>query len=155
MDRIKEAELPAIVCRALGAYREAVERAKVAGGFWKAVPPKIMEWRGELAAATSKLHEFLSIDDDERGVSIQRVEGRVTWVQDFKDAYQLTMGEKLASMDASVLAAFGFTLGDKHENVCKSCKQEARGGANRCCSAYSKPNRTKKHVIFNMAMGGS
>ena len=140
------------MCRALGAYREAIGRAREAGGFWKSVPPKILEWRGVLVSATSRLHEFLSMDDDERGVAIRRVEGHVTWVQDFKAAYKACMDGDVA-LDAAVFAEFGFTLGDKHGNVCKSCKQEARGGLARCCDAYSKPNRTKKYVISNMAIG--
>ena len=150
LNRIKEIELPAIVCRALGAYREVVERARVAGGFWKAVPPKILEWRGVLAAATSKLHEFLSMDEDERGFAIQRVEGHVTWVHDFKDAYQLTMGEKLDAVDGAVMSEFGFTVSDKIEHVCKACKQIARGGRNRCCMEYDTTYRTKKFVIYNL-----
>ena len=155
LDRIRDAELPNVVCRALAAYRAATERAAAAGGFWKSVPPKVLEWRGDLAAATNKLHEFLAMDDDERGCAIRRVEGRVTWVVDLEAAFAERFGQERFVLDAAVLAAFGFTANTKYENVCKSCKQVARGGKGRCCPAYDKgTNRTKKLVIQDMVVEG-
>ena len=45
LESIRETELPNIVCRVLGAYRSAVERAEAAGGFWKSVPAAVLEER--------------------------------------------------------------------------------------------------------------
>jgi hypothetical protein len=154
LDRIRDTELPNVVCRALTAYRAAIEGAAAAGGFWKSVPPKVLEWRGELAAATNKLHEFLAMDDDERGCAIRRVEGRVTWVQDLEAAFTARYGQEKFVLDAAVMAAFGYTSsGVKYENVCMSCKQIARGGKERCCVAYDKAtNRRKKSVVYEMSL---
>jgi hypothetical protein len=118
LDRIRETELPSVVCRALTAYRAAIERAAAAGGFWKSVPAKVLEWRGGLAAATNRLHEFLAMDDDERGFAVRRVEGRVTWVLDFTDAYEHKMGERPV-LDAAVLAAFGFSTMSITPQACR------------------------------------
>jgi hypothetical protein len=151
LDRIRDTELPNVVCRALTAYRAAIERAAAAGGFWKSVPPKVLEWRGELAAATNKLHEFLAMDDDERGCAIRRVEGRITWVADFKAAYESRMGEKPV-MDVVVFEAFGFPMSQKRANICKSCKQIAQGRGGRCCADYSATNRRPVDVLYDMEL---
>ena len=157
LDRILGTELPNVVCRVLTAYHAAVERAKAARGFWKVVPARVFEWRGELAAATNRLHEFLDMDDDERGCAIQRVEGRITWALDLEAAFLKCFPNDKFLLDAAVLSTFGYTTsGSKYENVCLSCKQLARGGTGRCCAAYDKnSNRRKKVVIYGMALDAS
>jgi hypothetical protein len=150
--RILETELPAVVCRATRAYRAAVERAAAAGGFWNAVPPKIREWRGDLAAATSKLHQFLAMDDAERGCTIRRVEGRVTWLPDFVDAFSAKMGTRAGAKDLAVFEELGFRVSDKAVYVCKGCMQLANGRGDRCCVEYTTALRDYKRVIYDMAV---
>ncbi len=155
LDCIRETEMPDVVCRALTAYHAAVERAKAAGGFWKSVPAKVLEWRGGLAAATNKLHEFLAMDDDERGFTIRRVEGRVTWALDLEAAFFKCerFTDYSFMFDVAVLAAFGFTTsGDKYEYVCKSCKQLAKSRGGKCCADYNNSSRAKKRVVFDMVI---
>ena len=103
--------------------------------------------------APNKLHEFLTMDDDERGCVIRRVEGRVTWVQDFKAAYVLKISnEQLGALDAAIMTEFGFTVSDKMENVCRGCKQIARARGGGCCPEFDRDARVKKAVIHNMQM---
>jgi hypothetical protein len=120
------------------------------GGFWKAVPPKLLEWQGLLASATNKLHAFLSMEDDERGCKIERVEGNVTWLQDFKAAYEACMGHGTFVSDTATFHAFGYRISESRENVCKSCKQLAKSRSGRCCENYSNADRGKKVVIHGM-----
>ena len=98
------------------------------------------------AASTAKPTDAdkLRMSDQDRGVAIKRVKGHVTWVHDFKDANFMKLGDRLASIDASVLAAFGFKVSDKMENVCKACKQIARARGNGCCPAFERGKRVKK-----------
>ena len=109
----------------------------------------MLEWRGGLAAATNRLHGFLAMDDDERGFAVRRVEGRVTWVLDFTEAYEHKMGERPV-LDAAVLAAFGFSIPEKPVNLCKGCKQVAKSRGGKCCTAYDNAARTQKAVIVHM-----
>lgn len=44
----------------------------------------------------------------------------------------------------------GYEVVDK--NWCKACNQEARGGADRCCAAYSNANRTHAKRIVGMTI---
>lgn len=153
LEDILATELPNVVARCLSAYRDARAAAKEAGGFWKSVPPKIKEWQGTLSAATNKLHQFLSMDDDERGCKIERVEGKVTWVSDFKTAYEAKMGDRSYAPDAAVFLRFGFrTSGEKRENVCKHCKQLAKARGGRCCEGFSRDKRTIKTVIYDLSL---
>ena len=153
LEDILATELPNVVARFLTAYRDARAAAKEAGGFWKSVPPKIKEWQGALASATNKLHQFLSMEDDERGCKISLAEGKVTWVSDFKAAFEAKMGEKTYVPDAAVFQLFGFrTSGEKREHVCKSCRQLAKARGGRCCEGYSVSNRCVKNIIFGMRL---
>lgn len=102
--------------------------------------------------AADKLRAFMAMSDRERGVSIQRVEGHVMWVHDFKAAFKTRMGESLASVDRETMVSFGFSVPEKRHNVCLSCKQLAKGGRQRCCDAYAIDNRAMKHVVFGMAI---
>ena len=149
LDQIAATELPNIVARCLRAYHGLRTRAKEVGGFWKAVPPKLLEWRNVLAASTNKLHEFLAMDDDERGFSITRVEGHVTWELDLQKLFEGALGGKYVA-DASVFTQFGFTRGAKAEYACLGCKQAAKARGGKCCEAYSHSNRRQKVLIYNM-----
>ena len=148
---IAREELPGVVRRILRSYHAARERADARGGFWRMVPAEILEWQSSLAAATNKLYKFLTMEDEERGCSIAREEGRVTWVTDLKAAYERAMGSKLGGeVDASVLEQLGYAL--SYENVCKACKQIAKGGRTRCCESYDSTKRSKVLVVQNMVL---
>lgn len=149
-DRILENELPNIVARCLLAYANMQRAAKRAGSFWEAVPDIMKEWKGILAQSTNHLAAFLALDDDTRKCSITCVPGHITWVEDFKAAYEVIMGPKSYVSDPAVLHANGFSLPDKHVNVCRSCKQRLVSG---CCSNYARvSNQTKKPVIMGMML---
>ena len=164
VDKIKDTELPAIVCRALRAYHDMIPRAREAGGFWKAAPRKLLEWQGALASATNKLHDFLSMADDERTkimtrpdgseftwtCSIRRVEGRVTWAADLVAVFEIYKSPdkiKISELDVATLAEFGFKISDKQVYVCKACKQLGHVG---CCDNYTRDDRAKRVVIYDM-----
>jgi phage/plasmid-associated DNA primase len=150
LEKILEAEMPQIIARCLGAYQDMRARVKATkGGFWKAVPKTILEWQGLLASATNKLHAFLSMEDDERGCKIEKVDGQVTTIIDFKAAYEACMAQSFVN-DVATFHAFGFRVSDKPENVCKTCKQVAKARGGRCCEQYSQENRSKRVVLFNM-----
>jgi hypothetical protein len=149
---ILEMELPNIVCRCLRAYAHMRERVKATGAFWKAVPSVVVEWQSKLAAATNKLHEFLAMEDDERGCSITRVEGRVTWMLDLKAAYEARMGHGAFVADPATFHSFGFHVSQALESVCKACKQVARARGGRCCENYSNADRGRKFVIHSMKL---
>jgi hypothetical protein len=97
------------------------------------------------------------MDEEDRGCSIEKVEGQVTCLIDFKTVYKNRMGADCI-VDASVFAAFGFRLSTGLENVCKSCKQLAKAKEGKCCELYSQGNRWRREVIFGMklrpAVGG-
>jgi hypothetical protein len=135
LKRIKNEELPAIVARCIKAYADLRCRA-LDGCFWEVAPKKLRDWQGLLSSATNKLHEFLSMDDDDRGISISRVDGCVTWLLQFKAAFEGRMGSTLDT-DPSVLAQFGYRVSEKKENVCKACKQLAKSRGGRCCAQYN------------------
>ena len=151
---IKAREIPAILCRILRDYRTVRARVDAGGhGFWAAAPPTMLEWQGMLSAATNKLHEFLAMDEDERGCRIERVEGHVTHTVHFRAEFLRRMKETLDALDQNVLAQFGFRiLEGKKENLCKGCGQMARGGGGKCCPRYSSANRGKRPVIYDMRM---
>jgi hypothetical protein len=160
LKRICATELPNVACRFVTAYHALGARIADADcSFWDAVPSLILEWQGTLAAATSKLHRFLGMEDEQRTYTdasqrshfykIEHVPGCITFVGDFQYAFETVMRTKLAAVDPAVLARFGFSFTDKREQTCKSCKQLARSG---CCDAYHKENRTLKTVIHDMRM---
>jgi hypothetical protein len=99
-------------------------------------------------ASTNKLHEFLEMDEDERGCQITRVEGHVTWLPEFKEAFVAKMKTPYVA-DPAVFNLFGFKSSDKRENMCTACKQLSKIG---CCPLYSSANRCKKVVIHNMML---
>jgi hypothetical protein len=149
LDDILATELPSVVARILTAYKDARASAKAAGGFWKSVPPKVREWQGAMSAATNKLHQFLSMEEEDRGCVIAKEEGWVTCLIDFKAVYKNRMGAECV-IDPSVLAAFGYMLSGSLEYVCKSCKQIAKARGGKCCDQYSQGNRWKREVILDM-----
>ena len=147
--KLKGQELPNIVARCLAAYFNLLRKVETQQtSFWNLAPMKVTEWQAGLTAATNKLYEFLAMDEDERGVSIQSEEGKATWLLDFKAAMEEKMGSKTFNKDIAVFNKFGFEVSNGYENVCKSCKQP--GG--HCCDAYNRNNRTKKEVIYGMIM---
>ena len=108
---------------------------------------------------TNTLHEFLVMEDDKRcskfdggqHYTIYRIEGRVTWLSDFEEAFKDCMDGPL-NMDPTVLASLGFSASDHAEYVCKACKQLSRSRGGKCCDGYCHGNRGKKKVIFNMTI---
>lgn len=147
LKRIIETELPNIVARCLKAYRVMINQAEAAGGFWKCVPHVMIDWKNRLSASTNKLSQFLEMDDDERGCSIGCIEGKVTWLIDFKAVFEAKMGRGTYIADPAVFSGFGFRVSDKREKVCKSCKQPSRLG---CCPDYCTGNRVDKNLIHGM-----
>lgn len=151
-------ELPNVLCRFLHAYAGLREQAKSAGGFWKAVPSIILNWRGDLASATNSLHAFLAKDEEERGFKIEHVEGKYTAISDFKRAYETWARDQEGASpyhtDAAVFASFGFRVivAQPYPNICRSCKQASHGGKNKCCPDYGTYNRTKVPVICDMVL---
>ena len=149
---IRAREIPAILCRILRDYHTVRERVEAADrGFWDAAPPKMLEWQGMLSAATNKLHAFLAMDEDERGCKIERVEGKIVGVLEFKVAFEATMKAPLKTLDIAILLGFGFTV-TSNINVCKSCKQIAKARGGKCCAMYSQTNRVMRDVIMNMQL---
>jgi hypothetical protein len=148
---ILSTELPQIACRFLRAYHAQRERVAAAGSFWRSVPAQMLQWQGELAAATNKLHEFLAQEPEERGGwIIERVEGHFTLVDRFADAFKAKMETKYKH-DAAVLARFGFYQPNTKANLCKSCG--AMGGTRgKCCPNYKSDKRDKKYIIMNIRM---
>ena len=140
------AELPCIVARIVAAYATLRDAADAAGGLWKAVPPRVVVWQSRMAAATNKLHEFFTMDDDDRGCVIVRAHGHVTWLHDLESAFEAAIGSKFR-IDPAVMSSFGFELSETRQNVCISCKQLSK---KRCCPEYSQINRRAKHVVYNM-----
>jgi hypothetical protein len=154
---IVQQELPNVICRCLRAYDNLRSEVTAAGGgFWRVAPRSILDWQSKLASATNKLHAFLTMDEDERGYRIERVEGHVTWM--FKQIFQSHLSGSSTfpatakpDVDLSVLTTFGFTVStDPHEKVCLACKQIAKARGGKCCAEYSQGNRRKKEVIYNM-----
>ena len=151
-DEIVATELPAVVCRALRAYHALRERvAAMGGGFSRAMPATMLGWKSELAGATNALHRFLSMQDDERGCTIRRCEGHVTWMEDLEAAFRSVMAGERFVKDAAVLHQFGFRVA-KDENVCRGCKQLAKSRGGKCCELYSQRNRTKRTVVVDMLL---
>lgn len=152
VSRIQSDELPNIICRCLASYHEMQRKVKEVGSFWKAVPKTMLDWQSKLAAATNKLHEFLAMEPDERGCLIEQAANHVTWVHDFKAAFETKMGHGSFKLDPSVFHTFGYTVSDKLENVCQSCRQLARSRGGKCCENYDSNRRGKKAVIYNMKL---
>lgn len=151
-DELK-AELPNIICRFIHAYARMRARVQEAGSFWQAVPAVMLAWQDRLCSATNTLHAFLTKEDDARGCKIECVEGHITWVTDFKKAFQAAMQCTAPdSLDIAVLRKFGFTLSPSTINCCNHCKQFARGGKDKCCPAYNNNQRSRKAVIYNMRL---
>jgi hypothetical protein len=151
LEKILDKEMPQIIARCLGAYKDLRARVKeTKGGFWKAMPQAIMDWQGLLASATNKLHAFMSMEDDERGCKIEKLEGHVTAVMDFKSVYEACMGHGTFNCDVATFHAFGYKVSDKKEHVCKSCKQVAKARGGRCCDLFDRMKRVKRAIVHDM-----
>jgi hypothetical protein len=87
------------------------------------------------------------------GVSVERVEGAVTWVSDFKQAFESKHGVGSFVMDVAAFMAFGFTVSERTVNMCLSCKHFARARPTRCCANYSAGNRSMQAIIRGMRIG--
>lgn len=106
---------------------------------------------------------FMELPDLDRKFKIECVEGEVTLLHDLRDAFESRMSLPLQParfvMDAAVLRSRGFQLkpntsnaGGAYqlENVCVSCKKIAKGGVQKCCTAYHQ--RRMKVLIYNMRL---
>eukprot|EP00798_Chlamydomonas_sp_ICE-L_P003726 gene3726-biopygen21472 len=133
-------------------HRSLVEydalRKRIRGDFWTAVPPIMIEWQNRLAAATNRLHEFLSMDNEDRQYKIEYIEGATTLLSTFKTAYKNVM-QCPFEKDAGVFQRFGFRCSDTKVNVCKSCSKVSGKG---CCDDYAATNRAQRVVIVNMKL---
>lgn len=152
LQRILAEELPNVVCRVVSAYRALRARVEgTPGGFWRCVPPRILEWQSKLAAATNRLHDFLTMEDEDRGCCITADPARITWLQDLRAAFQRRMSCELVP-DHAVLQQHGFRVSETTVNVCLACKQLSKGGSSMCCPQYSYGNRRRKHVVYGMVL---
>eukprot|EP00798_Chlamydomonas_sp_ICE-L_P013150 gene13150-biopygen2098 len=139
-------EIANFIHRALVEY-DAL-RKRIRGDFWTAVPPIMIDWQSRLAVATNKLHEFLSMDNEDRRYNIEHIEGATTPLNKFKTAYSSVM-RCMFEKDAGVFQRFGFLCPDTRMHVCKSCSKVSAKG---CCAEYSATNRTQRMVIVNMKL---
>jgi hypothetical protein len=144
-------ELPQIARRLLTAYAAMRMRVQAAGSFWQAVPPSLMVWQSSALGASARLRRFFDTDAALSGCVITRAPGRVTWVLDFKAAYESCVGCEF-TLDTTVFDNVGFRVSDALEYVCKSCKQLAKARGGKCCDAYCHASRGKKRVIYDMEM---
>eukprot|EP00798_Chlamydomonas_sp_ICE-L_P015064 gene15064-biopygen24116 len=120
-------EIANFIHRALVEY-DAL-RKRIRGDFWTAVPPIMIDWQSRLAVATNKLHEFLSMDNEDRRYNIEHIEGATTPLNKFKTAYSSVM-RCMFEKDAGVFQHFGFLCPDTRMHVCKSCSNVSAKG---CC----------------------
>eukprot|EP00798_Chlamydomonas_sp_ICE-L_P000957 gene957-biopygen2286 len=139
-------EIANFIHRALVEY-DAL-RKRIRGDFWTAVPPIMIDWQSRLAVATNKLHEFLSMDNEDRQYNIEHIEGATTLLSTFKTVYKNVM-QCTFEKDAGVFQRFGFRCSDTKVNVCKSCSKVSGKG---CCVEYSATNRAQRVVIVNMKL---
>eukprot|EP00798_Chlamydomonas_sp_ICE-L_P009553 gene9553-biopygen8093 len=118
-------EIANFIHRALVEY-DAL-RKRIRGDFWTAVPPIMIDWQSRLAVATNKLHEFLSMDNEDRQYNIEHIEGATTLLSTFKTVYKNVM-QCTFEKDAGVFQRFGFRCSDTKVNVCKSCSKVSGKG---------------------------
>eukprot|EP00798_Chlamydomonas_sp_ICE-L_P008376 gene8376-biopygen6869 len=107
-------EIANFIHRALVEYDSL--RKRIRGDFWTAVPPIMIEWQSRLAVATNKLHEFLSMDNEDRQYKIEHIEGATTLLSTFKTAYKNVM-QCAFEKDAGVFQRFGFRCSDTKETA--------------------------------------
>ena len=162
--RIKK-ELPAILCTLLVAYHELRLQVGPGGDVHNFLPPAVREWRGEVRAASSKLYEYLALDDEEREVTEQRpgdaprkfrvnltaVPGAVTTRKDFEKWFLLWQGGRDAKFtpDEATFSQHGYNAPSTRINVCTHCKRRHKTA---CCARYANGEKTKQYIIENMAM---
>jgi hypothetical protein len=114
--------------------------------------PRSEQQDGDRApASTNKLHEFLSMADIDRGCRIEKLEGSVTPLMDFKAAFEACMGQGFVS-NMETFEKFGFKVSEKQVNTCRECKQVARSRGLQCCKLYDGTRRIKKVVVHGMHM---
>lgn len=111
------------------------------------------ESQGDQLPTSNKLEEFLSMNDEQRGCCILRVEGKITWMSDFKHAFNTIVTSDLV-IDNTVFASRGFRVSAKPQNVCLKCMGLSKGGDNKCCPLYSRTKgfRSARSVIFDMVL---
>jgi hypothetical protein len=152
--RILAEELPAVVARCVGAYAALRARVGRGGHLWRHVPPVVLEWRGRLAAATSKLHRVLeaATNGGDGGVVVERADGAVTWVNEFEDVFEQRHGPRTFSVDAAAFTAFGFQVSNDRIAMCMACKGVAKSRGGKCCPEYDNESRRMRRIIYNMRM---
>lgn len=103
--------------------------------------------------AAGNLHEFLAMDEAQRKLRLERVEGAMTHVIDLKKHFLKTMGgaQTWVAPEASVLRALGYRL-EAGVKVCRSCLGVAKGRSNRCCEQYSVNNRMMRDIVWDMQL---
>ena len=114
--------------------------------------PPLVPVKSVVTRATNKLHEFLAMDDDDRGCSITWVKGHVTWELDLQAAFEKVMGGAKYAADPAVFGQFGFTREPKAEHACLRCKQIAKARGGKCCDAYLREKRRLKIMIHDMCI---
>lgn len=105
-----------------------------------------------MQAATNKLYDFLTMEDDERKCSIRHEEGRVTWLLELKAQFEAVMDGAKFEPDAAVFHQLGFQVSDKGVHVCLHCKQLAKSRGGACCAKYNNKDRVVKRVVYNMVL---
>jgi hypothetical protein len=163
------AELPAILYTFLTAYHD-LRRSIVPGGdLHESLHPAVREWRGEVRAASNKLFEYLSLEDDERvvvepaiprgveqtarrryRVNLAHEPGAITLRENFKRWYLQWLGkDAVFTNDEAAFEQHGFTSPATRVFVCHHCGKRAASGS---CAKYATDDRTKKYVIEGMRM---
>lgn len=99
----------------------------------------------------SALQEFLAMEDNLRGCTIERENGAVTTMTDFKALFETPKkGIRVPYVgDIGVFQAHGFLVSPARVNTCRSCKKLARTN---CCAEAGRNNKIMKTVIYNMQL---
>ncbi|KAJ3275182.1 hypothetical protein HK104_003944, partial [Borealophlyctis nickersoniae] len=164
-DVVIQNELPQLICKCLKVYKWLREKYQKKD-FWDFAPIYFVDNKEYASSATNWLHKFLTAVPDgnnsstckfyvrKRTVKDNRIS---TSLEDVKKAFQKYMQfnfpkEKFEwdDTDHSTFKSLGYEV--KKTNMCKSCKQEARGGKNKCCIDYGTANRTRRVMIYNLEL---
>jgi len=152
-------ELPNFCCRILTEYHALVKEFGDRD-ITQCFPPDIKEWGGDGRASSSKLYEFLSMNEEGRVVDIAGVthtisfekidandpKSPVTLREEFVKWYELWSKERFRN-EPTAFSDHGFE-GVKQFWVCRSCGRKSQAG---CCEEYNREkNATKKNAILGM-----
>lgn len=157
-----EAEMPNIILRVVTAYHKLVDDFGDKD-LTQHFPEDMVEWAGEVRAETSKLFQFLSLDEDERvidgrmvrferdGDSLVRRDEVAALYRAWADNKDFDYKDKKFTNDEAAFSHFGF-LSPPKTQLCKHClrRGEIKKHKKGCCSQYSSKDRTPHPIIEGM-----